>query len=239
MEINKILAIGKHTLHFYTADINKYAIQIPFLAQGNGKKIYVTNDKEDAAKELKDMKVSIVKPEEFKIEKNARIVVDATSSSFLEFEEKLQNLKCVVLCTYDLTKINPSLLKRIVQLHDKLIITNSSSTLISGKEEKPDEKAIEKFVKRELPTITLALILNKPMCGHDIMKVLHRNFNVLISPGSLYPLLKDLEKKGLLKCEYKIKNKIYQVNEKEAVKNMLAKQVQANHFISKFIEKNT
>lgn len=243
MEISKaLLSVGKHILHLYGADTNKYAIQIPFLAQEKGKKIYITSNPETAAKELKEIRVKILVPEKFKMsKKNTRILVDASSPSYLRFEEKLQNLDCHILCTYDMTKLDSDTLKKLVELHDKLIITSGSATLLAGKEleeEKLDEKSVEKFVKNELPVIVLALTLNKPMCGYDIMKVLHKNFNVLISPGSLYPLLRDLEKKGLLKCEYGIKNKIYIVEKKDAVKSMLNSHIQTNHFISKFLEKS-
>ena len=244
-DINKVLSnIGRHALHLYTPDINKYAIQIPFLAQGKEKRIYITSDVKTAANELKGMKVDITKPEEFKASRrNTRIVVDAIPS-FLKFEEKFQNLKCSVLCTYDLTKLDSAMLSQLAKLHDKLILTTESATILSGervqKLEKLDEKGVEKFVKSELPAIVLALILNKPICGRDITKVLHKKFNVLISPGSLYPLLKDLEKKGLLSCEYGIKNKnkIYRVKKKENVKEILNRHLQASRFVLKFLEKS-
>lgn len=248
-KLNKaLLNAGKRILHLYGADVNKYAIQIPFLVQGRReKKIYVTSNPEAATRELRKIGgISIVKPEEFIMpiasKKGARIVIDATSPSYLEFEKKLQGLTCPILCTYDVTSLNSDMLEKLVKLHDKLIITSGSATLLSGSRvedlEKLDDESVEKFVKNELPAIVLSLILNKPMCGHEIMKTLHKNFNVLISPGSLYPLLKNLEKRDLLKCEYKIKNKIYEIKEENIVKSILSNHIQARRFISKFLEKN-
>lgn len=244
--INKILSsMGKNTLHLHAPNINKYSLQIPFLAQGKIG-IYVTTDIKEAEKELKnlDMKISIIKPEELskiniseeeKVE--WRVVVDAIIAG-TEFEKRLKKFGCPILYTYDITKLNSETLKNLIATHDKLIFTSSSSTIMSSPSlEKLDTNTLEKFVKNNLSTVALALILNKPMCGKEIMKALHKNFNVLISPGSLYPLLKDLEQKGLLKYEYEIKNKVYKVSNKSKIREILKEKIQTNSFISKFLER--
>ncbi len=243
--INKILSsMGKNTLHLHTPDINKYSLQIPFLAQGKIG-VYVTTDIKEAEKELKnlDMKISIIKPEELsKIdikeeEEEWRVVVDAIIAG-MEFEKRLKKFGCPILYTYDITKLDSDILKNLIATHDKLIFTSSSSTIMSSPSlEKLDINTLEKFVKNNLSTVALALILNKPMCGKEIMKALHKNFNVFISPGSLYPLLKDLEQKGLLKYEYEIKNKVYKVSNKSKIREILKEKIQTNSFISKFLER--
>ena len=73
------------------------------------------------------------------------------------------------------------------------------------------------------------------MSGTDLVKLLYEKFKVFISPGMLYPTLHELEKRGLLKYEYKLKNKVYSVQEKEQTKLLLKKHVRANSLLSEFL----
>ena len=73
------------------------------------------------------------------------------------------------------------------------------------------------------------------MSGTDLVKLLYSKFKVFVSPGMLYPTLHELEKKGLLKYEYKLKNKIYSVQEKEQAKILLKDHVRVNSLLSQFL----
>jgi len=81
------------------------------------------------------------------------------------------------------------------------------------------------------------LLLNKPRCGTDIIKTIHKNFNVLLSPGTIYPLLHNLEKTGLVQCEYAVKKKIYKLADTSLreVKDSLNEHIQASSAMSKFL----
>ncbi|MBC7219528.1 MAG: PadR family transcriptional regulator [Hadesarchaea archaeon] len=71
------------------------------------------------------------------------------------------------------------------------------------------EGSYGRLVKSELESIILALLLEKPMCGTDIIKTVHAKFGLLLSPGTIYPLLHDLERRGLVRCDQGNKVKVY------------------------------
>ncbi|MEK6808348.1 MAG: hypothetical protein AABY14_01540, partial [Nanoarchaeota archaeon] len=74
--------------------------------------------------------------------------------------------------------------------------------------------------------------------GTDLVKLLYQKFRVFISPGMLYPTLYELEKSGLLRFEYKLKNKVYSVQEKAQAKLMLSKHVRANSMLAEFLSQD-
>ena len=252
--INTILsATGlHHTLHLYTPNVSKYAVQTPFLdaASGDEKLVYVTNENPDRVRqELKGLDIvpSIIKTNEMdKVKgKNIRIVIDAgsiSSSEHLKIEKYLSKMKeHFILCTYDISKLSPEMIKDLVSYHDKLMLTTSDVTVLSSEsfdELKLGDESVERFVKNDLDTIVLALILEKPMCGTDIIRRIHKNFNVLLSPGTIYPLLHSLEKKGLLECEYEVKIKTYKARKdaESKIRFLLNEYVQTSRFLSRFLQ---
>jgi DNA-binding PadR family transcriptional regulator len=59
------------------------------------------------------------------------------------------------------------------------------------------EMSSGKYVKTSLDLVVLTILNGKPMCGYKIRAAIHKEFGVLLSPGSLYPLLHSLEEKKL------------------------------------------
>jgi DNA-binding PadR family transcriptional regulator len=261
----------KHTLHLYSSDVNKYAIQAPFLAATKGERVvYVTNEAPTTVmKEFGGLNIelSVVKPEELgglaTTDSGLRVVVDAGSidqsvlrrprnrtreaiAKYIDHSKREKYLAesckgCFILCTYDMGELSPDLVKQLVASHDKLVLTTSDTTVLAA--ESLDRaglaaESVQRFVKDELETIVLALVLREPMCGTDIIKTIHSKFNVLLSPGTIYPLLHDLEKKGLLKCEYGVKTKTYKpmAGAEEKIRAMLAEHVKASRFLSRFLQ---
>lgn len=64
------------------------------------------------------------------------------------------------------------------------------------------EQIIEKHVKTFLDIVVLALLNGKPMYGYKIIAAIHKEFGVLLSPGSLYPLLHVLEDRKLIEASF-------------------------------------
>ena len=60
------------------------------------------------------------------------------------------------------------------------------------------ERIDGKFVRSFLDVIVMATLDSTPMYGYEIMAMVHKEFGVLLSPGTLYPLLHSLEDKGLI-----------------------------------------
>jgi len=221
-----------HALHLYTPKVDKYTIQRAFLisTQKDEKAVYVTTDDPTSLiPEFKstNIELRIIKPKEIRRlenEKNSklRIIIDAGSilnqknaevekrESYLNELSKKHSINC--LCTYDVTKLNPKTIKQLAMHHNQLRLTTSDLTILSGDmfdRSKLSDDSIEKMVKDNLETIILALLQKKPMCGTDIIGTIHLEFNVLLSPGTIYPLLQSLKEKGLLTSENYGKAKIY------------------------------
>jgi DNA-binding PadR family transcriptional regulator len=262
----------KHVLHLYSPDVNKYAIQAPFLAaiKEGERAVYVTNEAPATVmKEFEGLGIEllVIKPDEMgklaTADRSLRMVVDAgsidpgvlrrpkgrTRGGVVEYidhsirEKHLaEDFKdCFIQCTYDIGRLSPDLIKELAASHDKLVLTTSDATMLAA--ESLDRaglpaESVQRFVKDELESIVLALVLREPMCGTDIIKTIHSKFNVLLSPGTIYPLLHDLEKKGLLKCEYGVKTKTYRPmeGEEEKIRKMLEEHVKASRFLTKFLQ---
>jgi len=213
------------------------------------------------------IELSVIKPDELgklaTTDRGLRIVVDAGSidpsvlrrlrsrtreaiAKYIDHSRREKYLTesckhCFILCTYDIGGLSPDLVKQLVASHDKLVLTTSDTTMLAA--ESLDQaglpaESVQRFVKDELESIVLALVLREPMCGTDIIKTIHSKFNVLLSPGTIYPLLHDLEKKGLLKCEYGVKTKTYRPMEdaEEKIRAMLEEHVKASRFLSRFLQ---
>ncbi|MFH1337571.1 MAG: helix-turn-helix transcriptional regulator [Nanoarchaeota archaeon] len=145
-----------------------------------------------------------------------------------------------ILCTYDISKLNPKKIKELVKKHDRLILTTDSATVLSSKKFMDKRllgsDLINEFVKRELKTIVLALLIKKSMCGRDIKMQIYNNFSILLSSGTLYPLLHELERNGLLKCHHMVKAKIYSIAEMERAMKILNEHMQVKNFLNNFLQ---
>ena len=71
------------------------------------------------------------------------------------------------------------------------------------------ERTSGKYVKTALGLVILAILNGKPMYGYKIMAAIHKEFGVLLSPGSLYPLLHLLEEKKLVESHDEAGKKVY------------------------------
>jgi len=260
----------RHTLHLYSSDMSKYAIQAPFLTAPEGEEVvYVTNDDPHTVRrefERLAVKLWVIRPEELQGlagRSGMRLVIDAGSidpavlpkmrprarkalEGFIDHTMRERYLaerckKSLIMCTYDVGRLTPELVKQLAALHDKLMITRSDATIVatgSLDRARPSAELVQRFVKDELDTIVLAFLVREPMCGTDIIKIIHNEFGVLLSPGTIYPLLHDLEKRKLLKCEYGVKTKTYEPIEgaEERIRQMLEEHVKASRFLSRFLQ---
>lgn len=250
-----------HTLHLYTSKVDKYAIQRAFFTpmRSDEKAVYITADNpKSPIKELssENVQLKIIKPEEIRNienEKNSklRIIIDAGSipnQEDAEIEErenyinelsKKHSINC--LCTYDVSKLNPDMIKQLTTHHNHLQLTTTDLTILSGDlldRSKLSNDSIEKMVKDNLETIILTLIQRKPMCGTDIIGTIHLEFNVLLSPGTIYPLLHSLKEKGLLMSEKYGKAKTYVPAEeaKLKIKRLVDEHIQARKLLNHYLQ---
>lgn len=60
----------------------------------------------------------------------------------------------------------------------------------------------ERFVRSFLDWLILSILGEKPAYGYEMISVIDEEFRVSISPGSLYPILYNLEHSGLVKGQW-------------------------------------
>ncbi|MEK6864558.1 MAG: PadR family transcriptional regulator [Nanoarchaeota archaeon] len=237
MKAKQINGKAEHCLHLCN---NANAEEVVFSYLGVADAL-VTNNVEAWETRLKANNVAclIKKPEEAMQHKS--IVVDGSSlgSDFEKWEQNWEKQKSVV-CVYNIEELDASVLKALVNSHDKMLLSVNKIRMVSHKElnkgmDDINPDIVENLVKRDLKNIVVSMLLSNPMCGTDLVKALYKKFKVFISPGQLYPTLHELEKSGLLKYECKLKNKIYSVQKEEEAKHLLQKHVAANSALSRFL----
>jgi len=250
-----------HTLHLYTSKVNKYEIQRAFLVfmRKEERAVIVTRDDlTSLVEEFKSMNVDleIIKPEELrdlenKANCNLRIIIDAGSMLDQKDQEirerehyinelgKKQPLRC--LCTYDVTRLDPDTIRQFAAYHNHLQLTTNDITMLSGNfvdKSRLSYDSVEKMVKDNLETIILALLQRKTMCGIEIIGAIHLEFNVLLSPGTIYPLLQSLKDKGLLISDKNGKAKTYAParDAELRIKNMLKEHIQIRKLLTNYLQ---
>ncbi len=247
-----------HALHLYGPSADRYAIHEAFLnsAHGESDALYIADIGSNTASALQKThpELEIVPAKEVKacltrsinglsILMDGSSMLSANAELFDQgegdmpfIEGRLEKLSRTnrILCTYDVTSTPSDLLKQVVECHDKLILTNEDVTMLSSPAlsdlQAADDGILERFVKNYLDMLVLTLVMKKPMCGTEIMKTIHRNFNVLVSPGTIYPLLHQLEDEGLLRCEYGMKKKVYRhvSSRRDQILDMISDHLQIN-----------
>lgn len=74
----------------------------------------------------------------------------------------------------------------------------------------------ERIVRCFLDIIILTnlLSLKKPMGGYDVMDFIHKEFNILLSSGTIYSFLYSLERDSLIKGADSGRKRVYMLTEK-------------------------
>lgn len=251
--LQKSFIESRHMLFLYTQGVNRDLIQASFFAMAKKDDIllYISNEDPESTKnrfEKLNLFPLIMQPkeikrlsEEIKKYRNFRIILEGILEH-QEIHELLNfNKNNTMLCMYEVRTLKLEEVNELVRIHKRLALNTPNMTILSANSFKDlniDYSKIERFVKEYLDIIVLALIASKPMCGIEILDVIHREFNVLLSPGTIYPLLHKLRDAGLLEREYIIKKKIYKVakgNEKN-VRNILDEHLIANEFLNEFLK---
>jgi len=69
-------------------------------------------------------------------------------------------------------------------------------------QEESCKKFIERIIKSNREVFIMSSLLEKQMCGYDIIKEVFSRCDVFLSQGTVYPILYTLEDEGLLHAEY-------------------------------------
>lgn len=149
-------------------------------------------------------------------------VRDEIMGEVIELEKKLHNssgdVPVASISSYNMNFLRQEAVNSLTRLHDRVMITTEKgeTSIAFFQQTKPvhiprieviSSKMMEQNVKKSLKIIILSLLKQQPMCGFDIIKSLVHNFNVLLSQGTVYPILYSLEKEGYLRTVIKSDNK--------------------------------
>jgi PadR family transcriptional regulator, regulatory protein PadR len=64
------------------------------------------------------------------------------------------------------------------------------------------KKIIERIVRSNRDVFIMHSLLDKSMCGYDLIKEIFSRCDVFLSQGTVYPILYSLEEEGFLQAEY-------------------------------------
>jgi DNA-binding PadR family transcriptional regulator len=94
------------------------------------------------------------------------------------------------------------------------------------------------MVKDNLESIILAILQKSTMCGTEIIGTIHLKFNVLLSPGTIYPLLHSLKQKGLLTVKKLGKEIVYAPVEdaKPRIRSIVNEHIQARRLLNNYLQ---
>ena len=80
-----------------------------------------------------------------------------------------------------------------------------------------------KCVRSFLEFIILGLIKKKPISGYDVITYIYDRFQILLSPGTVYPTLSALEEQGYITSFNEARKRLYTLTKKgESVINQMA-----------------
>ncbi|MEM2935930.1 MAG: PadR family transcriptional regulator [Candidatus Bathyarchaeia archaeon] len=94
-------------------------------------------------------------------------------------------------------------------------------------------------VKNALDLIILAILQDKPwgLSGYDFIGLIYDFFDIMVSPGTLYPVLFSLQKQGLVHVEFKGKKRVYYpaLKGKKNLESFINCFIDANNQLNKFL----
>lgn len=76
------------------------------------------------------------------------------------------------------------------------------------------ENLRRRAIKTFMDMLILAELQDKPLSGYDIIGLVHRRFDVLVSSGTVYSLLYSLERNGLVIADMDNRKRVYTLTSK-------------------------
>jgi PadR family transcriptional regulator PadR len=103
--------------------------------------------------------------------------------------------------------------------------------------------SIKDIVKNHMDIIILGMLSDRPMCGYDLIKEILAKYDVLLSQGTVYPLLYSLKEEGLIQAEFKkgnMRSKIYYITPEaeKIIEKRISEFIKANTIFLNSIQNN-
>lgn len=254
---------SQHALHLYTSEVDRYQIHRAYLLSSKkDEEVVVVSSDDPRTIKLElgftEGRLKILAPTELHDKDMAPtegtsscLIVDASSfssqsdmkinrrESYLNRVVEKNSMRC--LCTYKISDLSGAMIKHLAKVHDRLALTTGDLTLISGRfMEKPavPDESIRKMVRDSLEAIILALIQKRKVTGLDIIQTIHLEFNVLLSPGAVYPLLSSLQERGLLTSSREGKERRYAPTQESRleIERFVHQEIDGRRIMSSYLE---
>lgn len=166
------------------------------------------------------------------IKKSRGLIPSGWKRSYKAVKQKTPSL---LINAFETTNLEEHFIQHLLPLHQRAYlmqenfntfllptISPSLQTIFPKTHVLPQE-ALEKLTKNNLELITLLLLERKGKSGYQVLKEIASHFHCILSQGTLYPLLYQLEKKGkIVKQNGKGREVIYSLSQK--TKNELQSQ---------------
>lgn len=133
--------------------------------------------------------------------------------------QKINNTPISTLSAFDVRLLNQEAVNKLVKIHNRVILSTKDGTSVSFSQAHKDaeilppsidiisSESMEQCIKKSLDVIVLSLLQQRPMCGFDIIKTIVQNFSVLLSQGTVYPILYSLKDSGYVDIVMRPDNK--------------------------------
>ncbi len=72
----------------------------------------------------------------------------------------------------------------------------------------------ERIVKNFMDVLVMAELRSSPLSGYDVISLIHKKFNLLVSSGTVYSLLYSLERDGLIEGKLNDRKRVYGLTDK-------------------------
>lgn len=72
----------------------------------------------------------------------------------------------------------------------------------------------ERVVKNFMDVLVMTELRSNPLSGYDVISLVHKKFNLLVSSGTVYSLLYSLERDGLIEGQLNDRKRVYVLTEK-------------------------
>ncbi len=150
------------------------------------------------------------------------LIKESQSLNSNKWRKYKKTIPCMIIDAFETTRLNTDLFKQILSLHKRVFFLQekinafllpallASSNTFSPKYYVLPQAVLEKLVKDNLEILALILLEKDSKSGYQILKDIASHFHCILSQGTLYPLLYQLEKENkIIKKKGKGREVIY------------------------------
>ena len=103
------------------------------------------------------------------------------------------------------------------------------------------QQMYKRLIRNFLDILILQELRSKPLSGYDIISLIHKRFNLLISSGSIYSMLYSLEREGLVRGGWVGRKRVYILTNKgrTVLEAVIKSRVKVERIIFQIFSKNS